>query len=141
MATYDVIRKSDGEAVYSYTADAPVSWDNMGFDTCSHIARSGAGAVAPPRVTKFNGKRHLTKLEFRSLLTPEEQQAIDEFEAQFEASTSFSPDVKRRIRTSIRKREEATFIDLDEPDIAAGLGLYVALGKIAYPRIKEILNG
>lgn len=140
MNTYDVIRKVDRVNVYSYSSDVPIAWNGMGFDLFDHIPQSIACALAPPCITKFNGKRHLTKLEFRSLLMPEEQQGIDEFEAHFE-SMAFPDDVKRRIRTGLCKRTDATFIDLDDEDTAGGLGLYVALGKLVYTRISEILNG
>ena len=139
MKTFEVRRISDGAVMTRYDAPDRIEWQGYEFANFDHIDVTIPQPMAP-RITVYGGRRKLTKLEFRALLTPAEQQAIDEFEAHFE-STPFPTDVKNRIRTSIVKRGEATLIDLDEPDITSGLGLYVALSKLAYIRISEILNG
>lgn len=139
MRTFEVTRKTDAQVVDRYRADSPIEWQGMEFDTHTHTDVS-ATSPAAPRVTIYGGRRKLTKLEFRALLTSAEQQAIDKFEARFE-SMPFPEDVKDRIRTGIVKRKEATIMDLDEPDISTGLGLHVALGNLAYSRISEIVNG
>lgn len=139
MNIYDVIQRSDGSKVTSYSNPTEIVDGPYPTDEYAHILRVKVEDERPA-VTVYKGKRRLTKLEFRALLTASEQQSIDEFEVQFE-SLVFPADIKKRIRTSIRKREEATLIDLDEPDITLGLGLYVALGKLAFSRISEILNG
>ena len=141
MKTYEVRRISDGTVMTRYDAPDRVEWQGYEFANFDHVdVTPTTTQTTVLRVTVYGGRRKLTKLEFRALLTPAEQQAIDKFEAHYE-SMAFPPAVMDRIRTSVVKRGEATVMDLDDPDLTAGLGLHVALGNLAYSRISEIVNG
>lgn len=139
MNIYDVTQKSDGVQVTSYSHQTVITDGPYPLDAYDHTLRPETGEVVRA-VTVYQGRRRLTKLEFRALFTPAEQQAIDKFEAHFE-TMPFQEDVKDRIRTGVVKRREATVMDLDERDLLTGLGLHVALSNLAYSRISEILNG
>ncbi len=136
MPVYKVISKETGETVYIYKEETRIAWIGMEFVTHDHIDVTND---QPPPIVDWT-KRHLTKLDFRKLFYPYEQEAMDEFEVTFEAMP-FPTDIKRRIRTNLKKYREATYIDLDEPDTAMGLGVFAALGIIAPHRIEEIING
>lgn len=140
MSAFKVIRKLDGVVVYSFDAEAKTVWDQFPESDFTYEMIPDAGQ--PPVLnTVFGGRRKLTHLEFRSLLHTDEQENIDEFEATFEANVNLPYAAKKRIRTTMKKYNEATIIDLDEPDIELGLGLYVSLGVMSYSRIAEVLNG
>lgn len=137
---FDVIRKSDGAKVYEYQSDAPVEWVDFPFTDFDHVGRPDEVVEALPP-TKFDGRRILTKLEFRSLFSEATIKWIDRFEAQFEQSPFLTDDQKDSIRTAFKDYHEATFVDLDDPRLAPGLGLYVSLGMITAEEVSEVLNG
>lgn len=91
-------------------------------------------------------KTPLTHLEFRRLFHQSELEAVDELNATFE-SMVFDADpeanaaLKRKIRTAIQTYKMSTYISLNDPATAQGLGLYVALGILTPQRMGEILNG
>lgn len=68
MPMYRVIRKSDQEQVYTYSADAPVEWVGFEFATHDHVEVVEPPAPPPAPVTRYGGRRRLTKLEFIELL-------------------------------------------------------------------------
>lgn len=140
MYKYTVFVKGTSTLVYQYEAESRIVWDQFPLDAYDYV-QSELPVVTPPNTHVFGGRRKLTHLEFRSLLHTDEQESIDEFTATFESNSSLPTATKRRIRTMMKKYSEATLIDLDDPDNAAGLGLYVSLGAMAYPRIAEVLNG
>lgn len=45
MTTYIVTRKSDGQEVYRYNADAPIEWSGMEFATHDHVAEADESVV------------------------------------------------------------------------------------------------
>ena len=137
---FDVIRKSDGAKVYEYQSDAPVEWVDFPFTDFDHVGRPDEVVEALPP-TKFDGRRILTKLEFRSLFSEETIKWIDRFEAQFEQSPFLTDDQKDSIRTAFKNYHEAQNVDLDDPRWAPGLGLYVSLGMITAEEVSEVLNG
>lgn len=137
---YDVIRKSDGEKAYEYQADAPVEWNGFPFAEFDHAPRPDDVEEAVT-TTRFDGRRILTKLEFRSLFSPATLKWIDRFEAQFENYAYLTDDQKDSIRTAFKDYQEATFVDLDDPRWLPGLGLYVALGGMDQDEVTEVLRG
>ena len=135
---YDVLDKASGEKKFEYTADAPVAWAGLAFDLYDHVPRTEVLAV---QSTKFNGRRLLTKLEFRSLFPEAAIKAIDRFDAQFEQAAFLTDDQKDSIRTSFNDYHEASDVNLDDPRWLPGLGLYVALGMMTEAEVLEVLNG
>lgn len=140
MNEYIVTRKSDGEEVYRYRSDAPIEWDGMEFAEFDHAGRP-ADSPAVSVVSKFGGRRILTKLEFRSLFPESTLKAIDRFEVQFEQAAFLTDAQKDEIRTSFKNYHEAKDVDLDDPRWAPGLGLYVALGMMTAEEVSGVLNG
>lgn len=65
MATYQVLRKSDGALVYEYTAAAPIEWVDFPFNDFDHVAVEGP---IPPVPTVYGGRRILTRQEFIDLM-------------------------------------------------------------------------
>lgn len=135
---YDVFRKSDGDKVFEYSGETPIEWQGLEFITHNHIARSDASAVVP---TRFDGRRILTKLEFRSLFPEAALKAIDRFEVQFEQASFLTDSQKDDIRTSFKNYYEAGDVNLDDPRWLPGLGLYVSLGMMTQEEVTEVLNG
>lgn len=138
MTTYTVTRKSDQQVIYRYASDTPVEWAGMGFDTHDHTPEQVTELVTDvtPRM-----ERDLTKLLFRRLFTNEEQKAIDRFNATFESHPLLTDDQKDDVRTGLENYRAAGSVSLNDPDTAAVLGLYTALGILAAGRAGEILNG
>lgn len=137
---YDVIRKSDSAKGYEYHADAPVEWPGFPFSEFDHTPRTNDVEEAVI-TTKFDGRRILTKLEFRSLFSPATLKWIDRFEAQFENYAYLTDDQKDTIRTAFADYNEATQVDLDDPRWVPGLGLYVAIGGMDQDEVTEVLRG
>ena len=137
---YDVIRKTDSAKVFTYHADTPIEWTGFEFATHDHVAQAGSVAVTEIP-TKFNGRRILTKLEFRSLFSEATLKWIDRFEAQFESHTYLTDDQKDEIRTAFADYHEATQVDLDDPRWIPGLSMYVALGGMDADEVTEVLRG
>lgn len=140
MNLYTVTRKSDGVKVYEYSADSKSVWDQFPESDYDYALIENA-PIAPGTPPKYNGKRDLSHLEFRSLFTQEEIEGIDEFQATFETQAIFDRSTKNRIRTAYITYSTAEFVNLDDPSTALGLGVYAAIGLIAPQRISEVLNG
>ena len=137
---YDVIRKIDGQKAYEYQSDTPVEWVDFPFADFDHV-ESPVLPSEEVRPTKFDGRRILTKLEFRSLFSEATIKWIDRFEVQFEQSPFLTDEQKDSIRTAFKDYHEATFVDLDDPRWIPGLGLYVALGGMDEAEVTEVLRG
>jgi hypothetical protein len=139
MTTFNVHDKDGGALVFTYAADSVVEWDQFPLAHFTHIA--GAADAPPVAVdTTYGGRRLLTKIEFRRLFTNEELYKIDEFSANY-ALMAIGPEMKCKIRTSLKSYEEARDIALDDPEVKTGLELYVAIGCLSNSRIAEVLNG
>lgn len=139
MPIFDVVEKSTGAHRYEFTADS--SHELADFPLGLYDYRERVIAHPDLTVQMFDGRRKLTKLEWRKLLTDEENKAFDKLRATVETMPLPSEDLRDDVRTSMNKYEEATIMDLDDPAQARGFGLMVALGKMAPYRIQEILNG
>lgn len=139
MTTYSITKKSDGSKVYQFDADLKIIWDQFQESDYDYaIVPPPGDASAPPF---FNGRRELTHLEFRSLFTQDEIEDIDEFQASFESGVMFDRVTKKRIRTAYITYSTSSFVDLDDPSTALGLGVYATIGLLAPQRISEVLNG
>ena len=137
---YDVIRKSDGNLITSYAAQAAAMLDDYPSQDFEHSPRPD-DVEEIVITTKFDGRRILTKLEFRSLFSPATLKWIDRFEAQFENYAYLTDDQKDTIRTAFADYHEATQVDLDDPRWEPGLGLYVAIGGMDQDEVTEVLRG
>jgi hypothetical protein len=139
MATFIVTDKATGNVVTTYNHDVAIELGPYTFDLYSHTTSETAEDAFVEPV--FKGKRHLTKLEFRKLLRPNEEVAMDKIRAKFE-SMAFTEAQKDAIRVINNKYQEATYIDLDDAANAQGLGFFAQLGALDnFERVQEILNG
>lgn len=142
MSIWSVTNKETGEEVTRYCSSQVVERINdvdlplSGFD---HTEFFEDAPVA--QITKFGGRRILTKLEFRSLFSDATIKWIDRFEAKFETLVYLTDEQKDEIRTAFANYREATGVDLDDPRWPPGLGLYVALGGMDADEVTEVLNG
>lgn len=138
MTTWIVTNKATGQEIYRYGADAPIEWHGMSFADHDHTAEQEAVTDVVPRMY---GERMLDKIDFRRLFTPLEQKAIDRFNATFESHPMLTDDQKDDVRTGLENYRATSRVGLDDPDTAAVLGLYTALGILVAGRAQEILNG
>lgn len=141
MTTFIVTNKATGVEVYRYGADAPVEWSGMSFADHDHIPVPDEITEIVPRMTKFGGRRLLTKLEFRGLFKEAALKSIDRFEVKFEQVTFLTDDQKDEVRTGFKNYNAASDVNLDDPRWIPGLGLYVALGMLNQDDMLEVLNG
>lgn len=141
MATYIVTNKQTGDKVYEYRADAPIEWGGMEFANFDHTLEASVDDAPTVAAPMFGGERHLTKLQFRKLLRPNEEIAMDRIRAKFE-EMPFTDPQKDVIRVINNKYTEATYIDLDDPANKQGLTFFAQLGALDnLARVGEILNG
>jgi len=140
MPVYNVIRKSDGQQVYRYNADAPVEWDGMEFATHDHVEHV---EVAPDGVIEGTAtvvKRRLTKLEFIDRLGDAAYLAIL---TMAKVSVEVEAFVKRFEMAT--PEADGTSVDLDDPRTVAGvttLGAALeAQGVVAAGWAQGVLNG
>ena len=138
MASYKIFHKSDlSTAVYEYTADHIIEWDIFPFSIFEHVLF--VPTIDPiPQV--YEGRRRLTKLEFRRLFTPTEIELIDEFAATYTQKT-LPAELVRKIRTGLADYQYSENISLDDEACINGTNLYEYLGLIAAGRAAEVLNG
>ena len=137
MTTYVVTRKSDGQEVYRYNADAPIEWSGMEFVTHDHAAEVDPGGVTDAPIVAMSW----TKLAFERKFTDVEWAAAQDFNAGFEAIPQLSDDQKLKIRRGLNDYKIATEISSVDQGTVTLLGLYEAFGVIAAGRAQEILNG
>lgn len=86
-------------------------------------------------------KLPLTKLEFRRRFTSTEQEAVDDFNANYKGNGGLTPAQKRTICTALENLNAAEYIQLSDASTIAGVNLYVSVGIITAARASEILNG
>lgn len=143
MNLYDIHNKGTGAYITSIRLAELHEVGNFTFDLYEYRdVTPGPDDELPPGLPpRFGGRRLLTKLEWRKLLTPEENGAFDKLRANVETMVLPSEELRDEIRTAVNMWGEATVMDLDDPAQERGFGLMVALGKMAPYRIKEILNG
>lgn len=124
---------------YEYQADAPVEGTDL-FAEFDHTPRHDDVEETTIITTKFDGRRILTKLEFRSCFH-QRRSRIDRFEAQFENYAYLTDDQKDTIRTAFKDYGEATQVDLDDPRWVPGLGAACVLGGMDQDEVTEVLRG
>lgn len=134
-----IVQDKGGNEVTRYVAIQATEIEGFPFSDYNHV--EAVESEEPATVTRFHGRRILTKLEFRSLFSDETIKWIDRFEAQFEGYAYLTDDQKDSIRTAFANFHEATDVDLDDPRWPPGLGLYVALGGMDAAEVTEVLRG
>jgi hypothetical protein len=141
MKTYEVFEIATGELCYRYTNTSQVELDAYPSDR--YEQRPVDEAPVEPQLssmTVYNGRRKLTKLEWRKLLHADEEEAFDQIRATVETMDLPGYLPRSVLRTFVNRYNEATVMDMDDPDQERGFGLLVAMGLMQYNRIKEILN-
>lgn len=123
---YIVTRKSDSQEIYRYSADAPVEWSGMGFDTHDHTAMFEEGGVVDTPIIAMTW----TKLEYLRRFTQDERIAI-------RVAAKQVP----QLEDYLALLELASEVRSDDPDIVAALAMLEAAGLIGVGRATEILGG
>jgi len=139
MSLYRVTRKSDGVEMTRYCSTATT--ESVGFSFADYDHTEFFEDEVVVQTTRFNGRRILTKLEFRSLFSDATIKWIDRFEAQFETLGYLTDEQRDEIRTAFANYHEATDVNLDDPRWLPGLGLYVALGGMDADEVTGVLRG
>lgn len=83
--------------------------------------------------------RIMTHIDFRRLFTQEEEEYMDEFNDTYMLAP-LSPEMKRKIRTGLKRYNEASVIDLDNPGVAEVLYLYTVMGILGPGRMEQVLS-
>jgi len=139
---YRVVEKTTGNEITRYCSTQVVEQINgVSYSLTEYDHAELNDDAQPVSTTKFNGRRILTELEFRSLFSEATLKWIDRFEAQFEGYAYLTDDQKDDIRTAFANYHAATSVDLDDPRWIPGLGLYVALGGMDAEEVTEVLRG
>lgn len=136
MTTYTVTSQATGQEVYRYSANAPIEWSGMGFDTHDHTPLVEEITDVVPRM---ESARELTKRAWRLLFTDAERLSIDRFNATFETSPYLTEEQRDEVRSGLEDYKAATGVNRDDPATAKVLELYTALGFLEPGRAAEIL--
>ena len=109
MSTRQVSERATGAVVYAYTADEPVEWPGMEYATHNHLLQV---PEAVPETTDADWRIYVGAF-------------FDRFgPPKWAILADTAPTVQAVVRdASVRK-----FIDLDNPDLPAGLQILVAAG-------------
>ena len=91
---------------------------------------------APPHAQH----RHITPLAFRRRFTGAERAAIEWAAVDRADATSAERMQAAQLRSNLKDQELASFIDLDDPDVSAGVQLLEAVGLIADGRALQITD-
>jgi len=105
------------------------------------IAVASPDDPPPAPTTKYDGRRVLSKIEFRRLFPDATRPYVDEFNATFEAHPALSVDQKRSIRSGLEDYKATSEVNLDDPSTAMMIGLYQALGILTADEAQGVLNG
>lgn len=126
MPIYNVIRKTDGLRVYSYTSDAPVDFPQLPFADFYHVEE--------PSLPEPTPRRRVTKLEFIGLLGDDYRTIL--------AASKQSIDVEMFVKMLelATPEQDGTSIDLDDSRTRYGLSQLEAAGVIGVGRTVEILS-
>ena len=126
MTIFAVIRKSDGQEVFRYVADAPVAWPGMEFDAFDHVEYSETVIDSQPQASGSI----LTRRGFIKRFTVSEYGDIK--------AAAQSNDTVDYYWQMFCLAEE---IDTSDPDTVAGMMMLEQAGLIATGRATEVLNG
>ncbi len=127
MAEYIVTRKSDGEEIYRYSADAPTEWNGMEFSTHDHLP---APAINADGSIDAQSVRVWTVLEYKRRFTQDERIAI-----------RYAAGQSQELDDYLELLKDAQEVRSDDPDILKALAALEAFGLLAQGRAQEILNG
>lgn len=143
MKHYEIYEKASGAFIMPAQLAELVELGPYTFDKYEYreVIQQPDDPLPSSKPPVFGGVRKLTKLQWRKLLLAEEEEAFDEIRATVETMQLPAGVTRAMVRTVVNRFNEATIMDLDDPDQARGFGLLVVLGKMAPYRIKEILNG
>lgn len=130
MTTYVITRKSDGQEVYRYTAEAAIEWQGMEFATHDHVELPEPPAAPVTPTTVYGGRRELTVLEFMRLFLPAERIAI-------RAAGQASPVAADYLDLMY----QAPLVRLDDSDTQNALYMFQQAGILTAERAAEVLNG
>lgn len=147
QAHYCAQINEDGVVVALSQVHSPV--DSPNLITVSGLDSNLLGRVYNPVTGEFESPpppppapalRRVTKLAFRNRFTKTEKVGI-EFAALDDPSAPMSQRQKAAaLRADLKDQEQATFIDLDDPDTRSGVLTLETLGLIAPGRATEILD-
>jgi hypothetical protein len=125
MSTWVVTRKSDGEEVYRYGADAPVEWQGFEFATHDHTA------LAEPEASTIEPEtRTWNQVEFLRRFTAEERVVI----RTLVKTNPYVEDYMLLLNAT-------PVVHSNDKDVVGGLNMLEQGGVIASGRAAEILNG
>lgn len=135
MPIYIVQSKSTGQEVTRYSAEAPIAWPGMAFDTHAHTELVEVEEITDV-VPRMESGRRLTKLTFVALI------GEDAFKAVL-AAAKVNVDLEAFVKLIDWATPEAdgTSIDLADPRTISGVQALEAAGFIAPGRAAEILGG
>lgn len=85
-------------------------------------------------------RRRITPLAFRRRFTSAERAAIEWAAVDRADATSAERMQAAQLRSTLKDQELASFIDLDDPDVAAGVQLLETVGLIADGRALQITD-
>jgi len=85
-------------------------------------------------------QRRITPLAFRRRFTAAERAAIEWAAVDRADATSGERQQAAQLRSTLKDQELASFIDLDDPDVAAGVQLLETVGLIADGRALQITD-
>lgn len=139
MPLYNVVNKATGLKAYEYSHDAPVDWNEFPFSDYEHVLANEDGTPYAHH-TVYNGRRLLSKLEYRRLFTDAEQNDLDEFEVNY-PTLGLPDELVRNLRSGYKNYYAADEVSLDDTDVGMMLTAFVHLGKLQPHRVGEILNG
>jgi hypothetical protein len=105
------------------------------------IAEASPDAPEPVPTTKYDGRRVLSKIEFRRLFPDATRHYVDEFNATFESHPALTTDQKRSIRSGLEDYKATNEVNLDDPSTAMMVGLYQMLGILTADEAQGVLNG
>lgn len=140
MAIYTVVSKTTGKEIYQYEADAPIEWSGMEFATHTHDIMNQP-VVNQPLPSVYEGRRVLSKIEFRRLFPDLKRPYVDEFNATFENNAILNNDQKRSIRSGLEDYKATDTVNLDDASTIGMVNLYAQIGLITSAEAQGILNG
>lgn len=119
MSTWVISDRATGEVVHAYSADAATEWPEYPFASFNHVLEQPAPVVPESRT--------LTKRAYLGRFTAEERVAIRTAAKQSVALEDY-----------LELLAVSEDINLDDPDLIAGLAMLEGVGLIAPGRAAEI---
>ena len=101
----------------------------------THDAATNTWAAAPAPAA---APRHLSKRAFRARFTKPERAAVEWAAVDKPEAPTAERMLSAQLRADLKDQEQADFIDLDEPDVLAGLQALEAIGILAVGRADAI---